>query len=120
MTTSELVAPDPVGAAAGPPALGGFVAVSEFTVPGPGRALLLDAFADRMGAVDGWPGFRGLQVWADEQDPSAFMMVSWWDSEEQFSSYMGSPDHRQSHGRIPRGEHRPRPGRFRRYTRVAS
>lgn len=119
MTTSELATQDTIGTG-GPPAVGGFVAVSEFSVPGPGRVALLDAFTGRMRAVDRWPGFRGLQVWSDKQDPSAFMMVSWWDSEEQFRSYMGSPDHRESHGRIPRGEHRPRPGRFRRYTRVAS
>lgn len=97
---------------------GTFVAVSEFTVPSEGRQALLDAFARRLRAVEAWPGFRGLQVWADDRDESAFTMVSWWDSETQFAAYMGSRDHRESHGRIPKGEHRPRPGVFRRFRTV--
>jgi len=96
------------------------VAVSEFTVPGSGRVALLDEFANRRGTEDGRPGLRGPQVWADQQDPSAFMMASWGDGEDQLSSYTCPPDHRQSHGRIPCGEHRPRPGRLRRSTMVAS
>jgi len=58
----------PSHAAAAPP----FVAVSHLTVPEDGRAAVVAAFGDRLGAVDSWPGFQGLQVWADPGDPRGF------------------------------------------------
>jgi heme oxygenase (mycobilin-producing) len=97
-----------------------FVAVSELGVPEPGRAALDSAFANRLRAVDRWPGFRGLQVWADPRDPCTMLMVSWWDSEDRFAAYMRSADHRHSHERIPTGEHRPRPRHFSRYEVIAT
>lgn len=36
---------------------GQFGAFSELTVPEAGRAAVLGAFANRLGAVDAWPGF---------------------------------------------------------------
>jgi heme-degrading monooxygenase HmoA len=96
-----------------------FVAVSDLTVPEAGRAAVVAAFGHRLGAVDTWPGFQCLQVWADPSDPTALVMVSWWDTEEAFAAYMGSADHRRSHTRIPTGDNRPRPRRFRRYQVIA-
>ncbi|MCU1496403.1 MAG: antibiotic biosynthesis monooxygenase [Acidimicrobiales bacterium] len=105
---------------AGPrPTEGAFVAVSNITVPEAGRAALLDAFGQRLGAVDSWPGFKGLQVWADQSDPAALVMVSWWDTEDNFTTYMRSADHRRSHARIPGGPARARPSQFRRYELIA-
>ena len=98
---------------------GGFVAVSEISVPASGRAALDAAFADRLGAVDGWPGFRGLQVWASREVEESLLMVSWWDSEACFTAYMGSSDHRESHRRIPTGATRPRARGFKRYGVIA-
>ena len=97
-----------------------FVAASDLTVPPEGRAALMEAFRDRLGAVELAPGFQRLEVWADQSDPSAFTMVSWWDSRDQFLEYMRSDDHRRSHERIPGGEAGPRPVRFRRFTVVAT
>jgi heme-degrading monooxygenase HmoA len=96
-----------------------FVAVSDLSVPEAGRAALVAAFRERLGAVDGRPGFQRLEVWEDPTDPTALVMVSWWDSEAAFSSYMRSDDHRRSHARIPDGPHRARPRRFRRYQVIA-
>ena len=96
-----------------------FVAFSEISVPATGREALDAAFADRLGAVDRWPGFRGLQVWADPSDSCTLIMVSWWDNEAAFTTYMGSPDHRLSHRRIPDGQHRPRAKAFHRYEVIA-
>ncbi len=96
-----------------------FVAVSDLTVPASGREALVAAFARRLGAVDTWPGFQGLQVWADPRDVTALVMVSWWDTEASFTAYMQSGDHRRSHDRIPGGVDRARPRRFRRYEVIA-
>lgn len=98
---------------------GGFVAVSHLTVSDAGRDALVEAFGRRLGAVDSWPGFHGLQVWADERDPTALVMVSWWDTEADFTTYMRSDDHRRSHERIPGGPERARPAQFRRYEVIA-
>ena len=84
-----------------------FVAVSDLAVPEAGRAAVIAGFGDRLGAVERWPGFQGLQVWADPGDPTALVMVSWWDTQEAFAAYMGSVDHRRSHERIPAGDNRP-------------
>lgn len=97
-----------------------FVAFSELTVPPEGRDTLIDAFRSRLGAVESAPGYQRLEVWADQADPSAFTMVSWWDSKEQFLDYMRSDSHTESHDRIPGGDHAPRPARFRRYQVVAT
>jgi heme-degrading monooxygenase HmoA len=101
------------------PTLRQFVAVSELTVPEAGSDSLAAAFATRLGAVDAWPGFHGLQVWADTADRCSLMMISWWDSKESFDNYMRSDDHQRSHSRIPGGELRPRPRRFRRFEVIA-
>lgn len=112
MTTSSRVQPREVAPH------GVFVAFSELSVPPEGRAALQRAFQDRLGAVDQWPGFRGLEVWSAHGDSDRFTMVSWWDDEPSFKAYMASPEHRTSHARIPGGEHRPRPVAFTRYSVV--
>ena len=101
------------------PAPAAFVAFSQLEVPDGASEAIDVAFRDRLGAVDRWPGFRALEVWADLSDPTAYAMVSWWESPESFVDYMRSQDHADSHQRIPTGEHRPRPREFRRFRIVA-
>ncbi len=117
--TSDSRPEDEVGGPDGETIDTGFVAVSDIVVPGGGADALETAFRDRLGAVDGAPGFRTLEVWSDLQDPTAYTMVSWWESRDAFQHYMRSADHRQSHDRIPVGTDRPRAGRFRRFEIVA-
>ncbi len=97
-----------------------FVAFSMLGVADVGRGDLEIAFADRLGKVDEWPGFRRLEVWSDLGDPGGYVMVSWWDSAAAFESYMRSDEHRESHARIPKGDARPRPRHFRRYAVIAN
>lgn len=113
---TDHAAPDP----AVPDECATFVAFSELTVALEGRDALIDAFRSRLGEVESASGYQRLEVWADQADPSAFMMVSWWDSSEQFLDYMRSESHTRSHNRIPGGDHRPRPARFRRYRVVST
>jgi heme oxygenase (mycobilin-producing) len=97
-----------------------FVAVSEIDVPPPGSPALERAFDDRLGEVDGWPGFQRLEVWRDERCPGRYLMVSWWDSEADFRAYLRSDAHDRSHARIPGVPHRPRPAGLTRYRVVAT
>ena len=96
-----------------------YVAVSEISVAIEGEASLEEAFRLRLRAVDGWPGFRGLELLRDRKVPGRYMMICRWDSREEFLAYMRSADHRRSHERIPRGPLGPSPAGFSEYDRVA-
>lgn len=62
---------------------------------------LVQAFRGRLGAVDDFPGFQGLEVWASDRDPGEVLMVSRWQDRASFTHYMRSDAHRTSHDRIP-------------------
>lgn len=66
------------------------------------EAVLEDAFRNRLGEVDTWPGFLGLQVWKDVKRSGHYVMVSWWSDKESFRRYMRSDAHKRSHRRMPR------------------
>lgn len=90
-----------------PPAPGTLVVVSSLLAPPAGVGPLERAFLDRLGAVDDWDGYRGLQVWRDLHNPGRYVMASWWADKTSFARYMQSSDHAASHRRIPQGEHAP-------------
>lgn len=96
-----------------------YVGISEISVAADGGPALEAAFQRRMGAVESWPGFRRLSVLRDRRHPGRYLMVTEWDDHASFLAYMRSGDHRESHGRIPAGEHRPRGVRFDDYDVVA-
>ena len=62
---------------------------------------LVAAFRSRLGAVDGFAGFEGLEVWSSDRQPGEVLMVSRWRDRACFTAYMRSDAHRLSHGRIP-------------------
>jgi heme-degrading monooxygenase HmoA len=99
---------------------GVYVAISEIAVPAEGADALEAAFRHRLGAVDAWPGFLGLEVLRHRRRAGCYLMVSRWTSKETFQDYMRSSVHRASHDRIPGGEHAPRPAGFDDYDVVAS
>lgn len=96
----------------GGPAAGGYVAISHISVPEAGATALEAAFADRLGAVDAWPGFAGLEVLADRRTAGRYLMITRWASREHFLAYLRSDDHRASHARMPTGPHAPRAAGF--------
>jgi heme-degrading monooxygenase HmoA len=96
-----------------------YVGISEITVPAGGAASLRRAFAERLGAVDHWPGFGGLELLQDRKQPGRYLMITRWATRAQFLAYMRSEDHRRSHQRIDRGSEGPRPAGFREYDQVA-
>ena len=96
-----------------------FVISSEVTIEASSSGALASAFQGRLRLVEDAPGFQRIEVWGDVVRPGVFQMVSWWDSEEAFRSYMRSPEHRASHDRIPVAPHKPRGTAVRRYHRLA-
>ena len=95
-----------------------YVAISEIAVPVEGAAALEASFRTRLGAVDHWPGFLGLEVLRHRRRPGSYLMISRWSTKQAFNDYMRSADHRASHDRIPGGQHAPRPAGFADYDRV--
>jgi heme-degrading monooxygenase HmoA len=74
--------------------------MSRLHVPAERSDELVEAFRDRMGAVDHHDGFVDLQVWRNDRDPEELVMVSRWRDRAAFTAYMRSADHRASHDRI--------------------
>ena len=97
-----------------------YVAVSEIAVDPDGVEALHAAFADRLGAVDSWEGFLGLELLADRRRRGRYLMISRWQSKEIFVEYMRSVDHENSHARIPDGEHAPRAAGFDEFDVIAT
>ncbi len=97
-----------------------FVVASELAVDPVGATALEEAFRDRLGEVEGHPGFQRLEVWRDDHHEGAYTMVTWWDDEASFRAYMGSMAHRRSHARVPTEPAAARGVGLRRFTRVAT
>ncbi len=100
------------------PADPAFVVSSEVLTADVAAGALERAFQERLREVDGWPGFRRLEVWRDVARPGAYQMVSWWDTREDFVAYMRSDSHRRSHARVP-DDPAPTPGGVRRWEVIA-
>lgn len=98
----------------------GYVAISEIAVPAEGAEALETAFRSRLGAVDRWPGFLGLEVLRHRRREGCYLMISRWTTKATFQAYMRSVEHRTSHDRIPEGEHAPRPAGFDDYDVIAT
>lgn len=99
---------------------GTHVVLSELEIAPEGSSTLEAAFRERLGEVDEFPGHVGLQVWKDPRRPGRYLMVTWWESEAAFRSYMRSESHRRSHARIPSEPVRPHPVRVERFSVVST
>ena len=96
-----------------------FVTVSGIAVPAAGAPALEEAMRNRIGLVEGEPGFGGLQVWRPLRSGDPYRMVTWWTAEQAFRDYMRSEAHHASHARTPHGPDGPRPAGLDRYWCIA-
>ena len=124
-TGSSQIASDQVGALRrghrpgdSPPA--SFVVASELAVEPCGAQVLEEAFRDRLGEVEQYAGFQRLEVWRDHSAEGSYLMVTWWDDEKAFRTYMRSGEHKTSHARIPSEPARAKGVGLRRFTLVAT
>jgi heme oxygenase (mycobilin-producing) len=78
-----------------------YVSMSRLRVAPERRDELLERFAGRLGAVDAFEGFLGLEVWASDRDAGEVVMVSRWTERSHCTAYMRSAEHKASHDRIP-------------------
>ena len=78
-----------------------YVSVSRLRVAEHAVDELISAFRSRLGAVDEFDGFEGLEVWSSDREPGEVLMISRWRDRASFSAYMRSDAHRLSHARVP-------------------
>jgi heme-degrading monooxygenase HmoA len=97
-----------------------FVVASDLVVDPVGIDALEAAFRARLGEVEGHPGFQRLEVWRDDRTDGFYTMVTWWDDESSFRSYMRSTAHRESHARIPTEPAKAHGVGLRRFTVIAT
>lgn len=78
-----------------------YVSMSRLRVAPERADELVAAFRSRIGLVDGFDGFCGLEVWRSDRDTDELIMVSRWRDRACFTAYMRSEEHQRSHDRIP-------------------
>ena len=53
----------------------------------------------RSGLVDKMPGFHGLEVLRDGKEPGKYIVLTHWDTKEDFERWANSPEFTQGHAR---------------------
>jgi len=76
-----------------------FVAINFITCKPEYVARFEELFGSRAKAIDRMPGFRFMEVLKPKEEGSDYLIVSHWDSEEQFKAWTGSPEFLEGHKR---------------------
>jgi heme-degrading monooxygenase HmoA len=56
-------------------------------------------FGTRAHAIDRMPGFRGMHVLRPQKPDEPYLVVSYWDSDDAFRAWVGSPEFLEGHKR---------------------
>ena len=79
------------------------LAISRFRVANGLEQEVREAFRNRPRLVEDAPGFRGMEVLTDQNDPSIFFLHTRWTDAASFRAWHASDAHRRSHAGIPKG-----------------
>ena len=104
-----------------------FVAINYITCKTGYRERFEELFATRARAIDRMPGFQHMEVLQPQADGDHYLIVSHWDSEDNFSRWTNSPEFREGHQRgfediklaRERGEEPPMSSDFKTYKVIA-
>lgn len=70
----------------------------------PDRALgeqFVDALRNRSHLVDGFEGFRRLEVLAPARADGDYVLATWWDTRDDLRRWLKSREHAETHDRTP-------------------
>ena len=103
-----------------------FVAINYISCKDHYKKRFEELFASRAHAIDRMPGFRNMHVLRPKDDGD-YLIVSHWDSEEQFKAWTNSPEFIEGHKRgfadlkaaKERGEEMPMTSSFKTYEVIA-
>jgi heme-degrading monooxygenase HmoA len=77
----------------------GFVAINFIRCEDYYRSRFEELFQTRAHAIDRLPGFQKMEVLRPNGEEGEYLIVSHWDSEEQFESWTKSPEFLEGHKR---------------------
>ena len=106
----------------------GFVAVNFISCKPHYRERFEELFGSRAHAIDRLPGFRNMNVLRPKKEEDNYLIVSYWDNEENFKAWTGSPEFIEGHKRgfedlksaRERGEEMPMHSDFKTYEILAN
>jgi len=76
-----------------------FVAINYIDCQDDYKKRFEELFGNRAHAIDRMPGFVDMQVLKPKDDEGSYLIVSFWDSEESFKKWTGSPEFIEGHKR---------------------
>ena len=76
-----------------------FVAINYIDCEPDYKERFEELFASRAHAIDKMPGFQEMQVLKPNDDSGRYLIVSFWDNEEQFKTWTSSPAFLEGHKR---------------------
>lgn len=76
-----------------------FVAINYITCKPHYKDRFEQLFATRAHAIDRMPGFRYMEVLKPKNEDDKYLIVSHWDSEENFRNWTKSPEFLEGHSR---------------------
>jgi heme-degrading monooxygenase HmoA len=76
-----------------------FAAINYISCSEEYRERFEELFGSRAHAIDRMPGFHHMKVLKPQKDGEPYLIVSFWDSEEHFKSWTGSPEFIEGHKR---------------------
>ena len=79
------------------------LAISRFRVANGMEAEVREAFRNRPRLVEDAPGFLGMEVLTDRDDPSVFYLHTRWTDAKSFRAWHTSDAHKRSHAGMPKG-----------------
>ncbi|GFZ97563.1 antibiotic biosynthesis monooxygenase family protein [Nesterenkonia alkaliphila] len=74
------------------------IKINAITVPEDSGTELGERFAARHGSMDGTPGFQGYELLQPSDGRNVWLVVTRWDSEEDFENWRNSQHFAKSHG----------------------
>lgn len=77
----------------------GFVAINHIRCHEEYRERFEELFRTRAHAIDRMPGFCGMQVLRPQKPDEPYLVVSFWESQEAFRAWVGSPEFLEGHRR---------------------
>lgn len=76
-----------------------FVAINYITCKEDYRQRFEELFSTRAKAIDTMPGFKNMQVLKPNEEKGDYLIVSHWETEEQFQNWTKSPAFIEGHKR---------------------
>ncbi len=76
-----------------------FVAINYIDCEPEYKGRFEELFATRAHAIDTMPGFKNMHVLKPADDSGQYLIVSYWQSEEHFKAWTGSPAFMEGHKR---------------------